>query len=145
MKQVNVSCIKKTKSRNVVWISLIIMVFLFNFSHLKAAPAMGENDKEKIPLIEAIMKISLKYNVYPTYDRTLLADIWVQYEKDEKTDINLKLKELLKGTSLEFKVFEDQYFILYKVDAEGIESMRGMLKHLQSFIKANEEELDKEE
>src|SRR5690625_6253879 len=97
-----------------LWIGIIFISSLTILSPLKADAGMIANDKEKIPLVEAIMRISLKYHVYPTYVRTLLADIWVQYEKDEKSDINLELKELLKGTSLEFKVFEDQYFILYK-------------------------------
>lgn len=90
--------------------------------------------QEEISLIEAITFLSKKYNVYFTYDRTIISDIKVDYEHGSKSSINDELLVLLKGTDLKYKIFENEFVILYKDTSEGMESLKEMMKHFKTII-----------
>src|SRR5690606_716137 len=79
-----------------------------------------------------------KYDVYFTYDRTIIDDITVQYEDGSKTSIDLELEELLIETEVKFKIYDGEFIILFKESDEGLKSMKEMMKYFEKLIDEKE-------
>src|SRR5690554_740725 len=94
---------------------------------------------EEIQLAEALTKLSQKYEVFFSYDEKMVRDVEVTYEPDQYRNIEHALKELLTGTSLRFKIFDNRYIILYEQSQQAISSLKGMVRHLESVIDDQEE------
>lgn len=94
---------------------------------------------EEIQLAEALTKLSQKYEVFFSYDEKMVRDVEVTYEPDQYRNIEHALKELLTGTSLRFKIFDNRYIILYEQSQQAISSLKGMVRHLESVIDHQEE------
>lgn len=120
--------------------SIITLAFMFLLTSLSVVQANRIDRGDKISLLEAITLLSKKYNVYFTYDRTLVSDVMVYYVHS-RTTIQEELEVLLTDTEMHFKIFEEQFIILYKEDEEGLKSIKEMLKHFQSIINENEARL----
>src|SRR5690606_16627389 len=69
---------------------------------------------EEIQLAEALTKLSQKYEVFFSYDEKMVRDVEVSYEPDLYRNIEHALNEVLAGTSLRFKIFDNRYIILYE-------------------------------
>src|SRR5690625_1491238 len=87
-------------------------------------------ENEKISLTEALYRISIEYQVFFSYDQEAVQDIEVNYEPDRYQNVEHALKELLTGTSLRFKIFDNRYIILYEQNQQAISSLKGMVQHL---------------
>src|SRR5690606_3815368 len=96
-----------------------------------------------ISLLEAIELLSEKYHVYFTYDRTIVSDVIVSYDKDNHSTVNDELQDLLKETDLNFQIFETQFVILYKKDEQGLKSLRQMKNMMEGILQ--EEDSKKKE
>ncbi|WP_236973722.1 SusC/RagA family TonB-linked outer membrane protein [Membranihabitans maritimus] len=114
--------------------SLALIVFLLLFCGHMTAHASPTKSGEEITLLDAIQLLSKKYQVYFTYDRTLVSDVKVEYDKDALTSVDTELSILLKNTNLDFQIFENQFIIIYKEDAEGIKSLRKMKNMMESIL-----------
>lgn len=97
--------------------------------------------KEKITLLEAIEKISQEYDVYFTFDMTLVAKVEVQYERALYSSAEDAISRILKGTGLKYQFYDRRFVILYKDDANGLESLRQMSKHLNGLISEGEKKM----
>lgn len=126
-------------------IFLLIFIFLCTSVSKAEAGISLSADPEDISLLEAIPLLSRKHNVYFTYDRVLIAKVRVNYDADYEGPIDNELARLLKGTKFQFKIFGDQFIILYKQDEEGIQSIKEMLKHFEVIIADNEEKSEPKE
>ena len=114
----------------IVWLILIGQgVYAYDWPHV--APS------EELELREALQKLTDKYQVYFTYDKSLVQDIMVEYH-DAKSTIEQELATLLQGTELQFRIFENQFVILYKLDDGGIRSLKSMVTHFETIITGKE-------
>ncbi|GAA5221321.1 TonB-dependent receptor [Membranihabitans marinus] len=101
-------------------------------THLDASKA-EDIDIEKIELKEALQKLTDKYDVYFTYDKSLVKNVKVNYEEIGQS-VSEELSLLLAGTDLHFKIFESRFVIIYKLDKQGISSLRSMVEHFSEII-----------
>ncbi len=104
-------------------------------------PGVGQAttfDKQEITLLEAIEKISKEYEVYFTFDMTLVADVKVEYEHAAYGSAEEAIANILEDTDLKYKFYDQRFVILYKEDAEGLESLKQMSRHLEGLINEGE-------
>jgi TonB-linked SusC/RagA family outer membrane protein len=112
----------------------IMALVLFNICEVYSADSVNQ----QMTLIEAIEQISEDYEVYFTFDKTLISDIKVHYDRKENENVEEAVSSVLKETSLTYKLFNQRFLIIYKKDEEGLKSLRKMSKYLERLIK-NEE------
>lgn len=117
-------------------ISLIVVIAFFCAAPLVSHGHMATN--QKITLLEAIEKISKEYEVYFTFDMTLVADLRVEYEHSAFGSAEAAIANILKGTDLKYKFYDQRFVILYQENAEGIESLKQMSRHLEGLISLGE-------
>jgi len=94
---------------------------------------------EKMGLEEAIQKISMRYGVYFTYNKSLVQDFTVDFDDQKEQTLVEAMEQVLTGTSLRYRIHEDKYVIIYKSNREGITSLKEMAKHLDDLIVLEEE------
>src|SRR5690625_2478266 len=95
-------------------------------------------ESDKITLLAAIERISQEYEVYFTFDMTLVSDVEVEYEDRSYSSAEEAISYILKGTNLKYKFYDRRFVILYREDAEGLESLRQMSRHLDGLISEGE-------
>lgn len=95
-------------------------------------------NNQEITLLEAIEKISKEYEVYFTFDMTLVADVKVEYEHSAYVSAEEAIANILEDTNLKYKFYDQRFVILYKEDAEGLESLKKMSRHLDGLISEGE-------
>lgn len=125
--------------RKAFLISLGLVCFLATFAVISTP--LKANSKirpdvilvQELELQEALQKLTDKYQVYFTYDKSLIQNIVVEYHEG-KTSIEEELSSLLHGTDLQFRIFENQYVIIYKLDDQGIRSLKSMMNHFEKII-----------
>src|SRR5690554_5479197 len=86
---------------------LCLMVFIASPISLIASRSLNQ----EISLLEAIELLSQKYDVYFTYDRTIVSDVMVHYRQEKRNNVKDELRDLLKETDLNFQIFESQFVI----------------------------------
>src|SRR5690606_29720270 len=72
------------------------------------------------------------------YDEKMIEDVEVSYNPEHYRSIEHALNELLAGTSLRYKIFDNRYIILYEESKEALTSLKGMVRHLESVIDSQE-------
>src|SRR5690625_1615607 len=95
-------------------------------------------ESDKITLLAAIERISQEYEVYFTFDMTLVSDVEVEYEDRSYSSAEEAISYILKGTNLKYKFYDRRFVILYREDAEGLESLKQMSRHLDGLISEGE-------
>lgn len=94
--------------------------------------------EQEITLLEAIEEISKQYDVYFTFDMTLVSNIKVHYNKEGHHSAEEAIARILKGTELTYKFYDQRFVIIYKNDAEGLESLKKMAHHIDDLISDGE-------
>src|SRR5690625_4130914 len=120
---------------------LLSNIFLFIFGIGLIANPVDETintESDKITLLAAIERISQEYEVYFTFDMTLVSDVEVEYEDRSYSSAEEAISYILKGTNLKYKFYDHRFVILYKEDAEGLESLKQMSRHLDGLISEGE-------
>src|SRR5690606_7839449 len=105
-------------------IQVIIMMCLIGNFRSDALPNLVHADK--VDLLEAIERISKEYEVYFTFDMTLVADVQVEYTHQSYASAEDAIAAILKGTQLRYQFYDQRFVILYREDAEGLESLKKM-------------------
>lgn len=103
---------------------------------------MNSYGADKISLLAAIEKISQEYEVYFTFDMTLVSDVTVEYDDWTYTSAEEAISHILEGTDLNYKFYDQRFVILYRSDAEGIESLKKMSEHLDGLINEGEQNIN---
>src|SRR5690554_5241632 len=98
------------------YLTMTLVLTVGWFENLHAVPS----DKDDISLIEAIERISKEYEVYFTFDMTLVADVRVEYEYTSYQNAEEAISAILRGTELKYKFYDQRFVILYKENAEGL-------------------------
>lgn len=106
----------------------ILLVTFWSANHANAAKS-----NRQMSLIEAVEEISKSYNVYFTFDKTLVSDIKVRYEPKRARNVEEAVSAVLKGTELSYRFFSNRYIIIYKNDEEGLESLKKMARYLEKM------------
>lgn len=111
----------------------VLLLGITNPTELSARDSESPVVVQEIELREALQRLTGKYNVYFTYDKALVQDIMVQYH-EKVTTIEEELQYLLEGTNLNFRIFDDQFVIIYRLDPKGIKSLKTMVEHFSDII-----------
>src|SRR5690606_37395532 len=98
-----------------------------------------EDFPEEKLLIEILDEISRDYQVYFTYDSDLIKGITVDYEKREGESVRSILSRVLSEISMDFKIFEERFVILYRNDERGLKSLEKMIAHMEEIVKDRKE------
>ncbi len=110
-------------------IAISFLLFLF------ASPFQSNgNAVEKMSLEQAIQKISVQYEVYFTYNKSLVQEIEVDLDVSEQKSLEEVMEQVLVGTKLQYRIHEEKFVIIYKSDREGISSLKKMAQHLDELI-----------
>lgn len=120
---------------------LLSNIFLFIFGMGANAEPTEEKiiaESDRITLLAAIERISQEYEVYFTFDMTLVSDVEVEYENLSHSSAEEAISFILKGTNLKYKFYDRRFVILYREDAEGLESLKQMSRHLDGLISEGE-------
>ena len=115
---------------------MLFMAVSFSFTE----PPMMAN--QEISLLEAIELLSKKYEVYFTYDRTIVSNVMVDYDREHRSNVKDELVVLLKETDLNFQIFETQFVIIYKKDDQGLKSLRQMKDMMEGILQEEELRID---
>ncbi|WP_236973587.1 SusC/RagA family TonB-linked outer membrane protein [Membranihabitans maritimus] len=91
-------------------------------------------EQQEIPLVEAIQKISKDYGVYFSFDRKLVENITVEYHSRHTMSLEEAISFALKNTDLQFKMFDQEFVIIYRKDEEGMISLRKMMAHIEKIV-----------
>lgn len=119
-----------------------IISFLFCLITLSGKSTPGfTTEGQEMSLVQAIQEISKDYGVYFSFDRALVEDIVVHYERVSAWSLKEAISSVLEGTGLEFQMFEQRYVIIYQKDKEGITSLRKMVGHMEKIIAEDSEYL----
>src|SRR5690606_38219903 len=100
-----------------------------------------EDFPEEKLLIEVLDEISRDHQVYFTYDSDLIKGITVDYEKREGESVRSILARVLSEVSMDFKIFEERFVILYRNDQRGLESLEKMIAHMEEIVQDRKEAL----
>lgn len=122
-------------------LSCLLFFFLWYGGLHPATLQANPSGKEKITLLEAIEKISREYDVYFTFDMTLVSKVEVEYERALYSSAEDAISRILKGTGLKYQFYDRRFVILYKDDAKGLESLKQMSKHLNGLISEGEKKM----
>src|SRR5690554_4825655 len=121
---------------------LLSNIFLFIFGIGLIANPVDETintESDKITLLAAIERISQEYEVYFTFDMTLVSDVEVEYGNLSHSSAEEAVSHILKGTNLKYKFYDRRFVILYREDEEGLESLKKMSHHLDGLISERED------
>jgi TonB-linked SusC/RagA family outer membrane protein len=122
-------------------LSGLLSLFLWCGGLYPSTAQAGPSGKERMKLLEAIEKISQEYDVYFTFDMTLVSKMEVQYERALYSSAEDAISRILKGTGLKYQFYDRRFVILYKDDASGLESLKQMSKHLNGLISEGEKKM----
>ncbi len=116
---------KKTARKLNWFLGIIAIVLSFN-NHLFAA----ESTRKDMTLIEAIEQISKDYDVFFTFDKTLVSGINVNYDQKANKNVEAAVAGVLKGTTLTYRFYNKRYMIIYRNDEKGLESLKKMAGYM---------------
>lgn len=100
-------------------------------------------NEDEISLLDLLRQWEKQYDVLFTYDRRIVAPVKVEKPEGASDDISESLDLALSGTHLRFTILEDRYIVLYKNDAEGMESLKKMIEHLSHIIEEREHAVER--
>ncbi|MDP4709828.1 MAG: DUF4974 domain-containing protein, partial [Saprospiraceae bacterium] len=102
---------------------LCITMLLFFCGLLILPQAAWANDPaEKLqerPLTQILAEISEKYQVFFTYDRSLLENVIVNYELSENASIETVINSLLSETHLRYQHLGSNYYVIFQANKQG--------------------------
>lgn len=97
----------------------------------------------EVTFVEAIKEISARFEVFFTFDLKLVEGIMVDETFRDYNTVENAVEYVLQKTSLKYRIIQEQYVIIYKSDAEGMESLRQISRHLDGLISEGEQQMEK--
>lgn len=116
---------------------LICLIFLI-LCQLPSGLAYNNALAKKMQLEEAFLHIGQEYGVFFNYDREIVANISVEYEKGGYNSVQDALKAVFSQIDLHYQIFDNRYVAVYQDTEKGIESMKKMIAHFQGIVDENE-------
>ncbi len=115
------------------WLTYIAFSSLLLIFTLASSFANGDGKDQKMKLTEVLSKLTKKYQVYFTYDKSLVDHVNVDYSNSGQS-FDAELSSALSQTDIKFRVFDSRFVILYKNDAAGVESLKKMVEQFNLII-----------
>jgi len=128
---------RKNMNESLRKMSLVLVILVALFTNMRAND-LGKDKDQEMTLIEAIEQIGRKYEVYFTFDMTLVADIKVHFDEFAYEKVEDAISGVLSGTDLAYKLYDRRYVIIYEVGNDGLQSLKNMAKHLDGLISDGE-------
>lgn len=123
--------------------AMILCWVMFLFAQLPMGQANTNAPANEILLEVAFQQIGQKFNVFFSYDRTLVSNVKVQYESDKHENIKDALSYVFEQTEFKFQIFDQRYVAVYRDSKEGIDSMKKMIDHFQEIVDSKSEAQEK--
>lgn len=130
-----------------IWKGIIagLILAVLPMVHSQAASPGVESGPEiakEVTFVEAIKEISVRFEVFFTFDLKLVEGIMVDESFREYSTVENAVEYVLQKTTLKYRIIQQQYVIIYKSDAEGMESLRQMSRHLDGLISEGEQMME---
>lgn len=119
----------------------LVLSFFTLFMQLPLGLSQTAADDEVL-LAEALQDLSKDYRVFFSYDEASVANVKVDYQPENYANVEEAIKSILQGTSFKYKIFDQRYVIIYEESDRGIQSLKGMVKHLNNVIDNQEKKSD---
>src|SRR5699024_5755750 len=95
-KTYNILSLKKTSRMFSILLFLLVVMGIIPILNAKNSSIKSD----EISLLAAIERISQEYEVYFTFDMTLVSDVSVDYEENTYSTAEEAISHILKGTNL---------------------------------------------
>jgi len=112
-----------------------LLVLCFFFCCLSPMLANTVLDAEEKPLKEVLDEFGEKYDVFFSYDKTMVTDITTDFEFIEEEDLDLAITRLLGDVNLSYETFGDKYIVIYQESEEGSKDLTKIKKHFKEIEK----------
>lgn len=121
--------------------AMILYWVMFLFFQLPMGQTATSEPGNEVFLEVAFQKIGQEYDVFFSYDRTLVASVKVMYESEKYENVDDALSHVFGQTELKFRIFDQRYVAVYRDTEAGVESLKKMIDHFQGIVdnKRNEE------
>lgn len=119
---------------------MLLLAVTFSFQSTAGTYTYDPNkaQADEVSFVEAIKEISVKFDVFFTFDLNLVEGVMVDEAFRELKTIEGAVEYVLLKTSLKYRIIDTQYVIIYRDDAVGIKSLKEMSHHLDGLISDSE-------
>ncbi len=114
----------------------ILLIFLLAQLPLQLPAHNHEVPEEGTkPLIEALKELSEKFQVFFTYDVSLVKNIEVADKPLEQANLKFIIDDLLADTGLKYELLDTRYYVIYKDTKKGKGSVKKIRKKMKQIKK----------
>ncbi len=130
----------RKKMKTSLNVLLLFILILFSVEGKSEGPGVASESypADEITFVEAIKEISVRFEVFFTFDLKLVEGIMVDESFRNFNTVENAVEFVLQATSLKYRIIQTRYVIIYKDDVEGLESLRQMSHHLDGLISEGE-------
>ncbi|MFA5713731.1 MAG: TonB-dependent receptor [Bacteroidales bacterium] len=102
--------------------------------HLTNVSYADTIDNGTVMLEDAFHQIGKKYDVFFSYDRSLVSNVKVEYNEKSVNTLESALSGLLSNTELGYKIFDNKFIVVYQNSEQGIADLKSVIQKVQSYI-----------
>lgn len=108
-------------------------------------PLMGwatnsvENSQERY-LTEVLEEISEKYQVFFTYNKSLLKDVRVEYDINKEATLETTINQILVNTQLRYQHLGSNYYVIFQDDKSGQKSLKKFQRKINQLERLERKE-----
>ncbi len=118
---------------------MLFATLLLSLQGMAESPGnKADVEQEEVTFVEAIKEISIKFEVFFTFDLKLVEGIMVDEDFRKLNTVQNAVEYVIQQTDLKYRIIDTQYVIIYKDNMEGIESLKEMSRHLNGLISEGE-------
>ncbi|GAA5220154.1 hypothetical protein GCM10025777_07840 [Membranihabitans marinus] len=121
----------------------LVLSLMTLFIQMPIGNAADRSHTDDVLLAEALQTLSVNYKVFFSYDEASIANVKVDFNPENYSGVEEAMQSILVGTSFQYKIFDQRYVILYEETDRGIQSLKGMVKHLNNVIDVQEKKSGK--
>jgi TonB-linked SusC/RagA family outer membrane protein len=116
-------------------LSILLIFFLAQLPLQLTANTIGASEEGTKPLIEALKELSEKFQVFFTYDVSLVRDIEVADEAMKEAELEIIINDLLTDTGLKYELLDTRYYVIYKDTKKGKGNVKKIRKKMKQIKK----------
>ncbi|MEM7374824.1 MAG: TonB-dependent receptor [Bacteroidota bacterium] len=94
-----------------------------------------EEPNESRPLNEALEELGEKYEVFFSYNTSLVSVIKVDFQYQPGEMLDQAMKRLLANTTFDYKVYGEKYFLVFEKSKKGIRDARKLARNINRIQK----------
>ena len=113
---------------------IILLGIGFSIHTAKANHADDFEEKRQAKLlIDVLEEISTKYQVFFSYELTLLEEIKVEFEFKAEESLDQAISRLMVKTNLQYDSFNEKYFVIYENSKKAKKDSRKVIKKFKQI------------